>query len=88
MAEEIKTGINLQAENIKKEIIPDNDYLPFIKLKEKLLGMEVGDIQVWPAKKANAVRVMSGRIQRRTEGIAYRYKLNRKDQTIEICRFS
>lgn len=87
MAEENNTGINLNAETIKKVIIPDNDYLPFVKVKDKLLEMEVGDIQVWPEKKLNAVRVMSGRIQR-SKGMKFRCLFNRKNQTVEICRYS
>ncbi len=86
MSKESKSGINLNAENINKEIIPDNDYLPFIKVKEKLLKMEVGDIQVWPIIKLNAIRVMSGRIQR-SKGWDFRCKQNRKEKTVEICRF-
>ncbi len=87
MAEDIKTGINFNSEIINKEIIPDNDYLPFIKIREKLLGMEVGDIQVWPEKKLNALRVMSGKILRK-QGIKFRCIRNRKDQTVEVCRFT
>lgn len=87
MAEEIKTGINFNAESINREIIPDNDYLPFIKVREKLLGMEIGDIQVWPEKKINALRVISGRIQKK-QGIKFRCIRNRKDRTVEVCRFS
>lgn len=87
MAEGSKTEITLNDEIIKKEIIPDNDYLPFIKVKEKLLEMAVGDIQIWPLKKLNSVRITARRI-RETLGHEYRYKQNRKAQTVEFCRFS
>ncbi len=83
----MKDEIDLCKENIKKRIIPDNDYLPFVSVKQTLLEMEPGDIVALPIAKTNTVRVMAGRIKRRY-GKTYRCKQNRKEKTIEVCRFS
>lgn len=87
MTADNKIGIDLNAEIINREIIPDNAYLPFVKVKAKLLEMSPGDIQVWPLKKLNSVRIMTARIQK-AQGNIYRCKQNRKDKTVEVCRFS
>lgn len=79
--------LNTENENINKRVISDNDYLPFISIKQTLLEMEPGDIVAWPLSKCNSVRLLAGRIQKE-KGRIFRCIKNNKQKTIDVCRFS
>lgn len=88
MAREYKSDFDiLEVENEKKKIIPDNDYLPFVPVRQTLMEMNPGEITVWPNSKLNSVRVLSHRIGKEL-GRVYRCFNNRKEKTVDVCRFS
>lgn len=70
--------------NIK--VIPDNDYLPFVSVKEVLEDMNVGDITVWPLSKNTTLKVTISRL-RKELGREYRTYARAKEG-IKICRFA
>lgn len=74
-------------DEIKKKVIADNDYLPFVSVKQTLLEMEPGDIVIWPLKKCNSVRLLAGRIRKQC-GRVFRCIKNDKQKTVVVCRFS
>lgn len=87
MAKNYNSNFDFNTENIKRTIIPDNDYLPFVPIKKTLEDMEPGDITEWPAEKNNSVRILASRIGKQM-GRIYRCKKNRKKKTVDVCRFS
>lgn len=87
MAKSLINNFDINNENINKKVIPDNDYLPFVCIKQTLLDMEPGDIVAWPLKKCNSVRLLVGRIQKE-QGRVYRCIKNNKQKTVDVCRFS
>ena len=78
---------NHNCSDIKRTVIPDNEYLPFVKVKETIVDMSPGDIIGWPSKKANTVRLTAGKVGRALNRV-YRCAKNRKEDTIDVCRIS
>ncbi len=87
MVTNCNSDFNLNNENIKRTVIPDNDYLPFVPIKNTLVNMKPGEITAWPDSKANSVRILAGRISKQM-GRKYRCMKNRKEKTVDVCRFS
>lgn len=87
MADTNNNVLNLDNENIKRTVIPDNDYLPFVPVKQTLIDMSPGEITAWPESKKNSVRILAGRIGKEMNR-RYRCMKNRKEKTIDVCRFS
>lgn len=86
MATEYKSDFDINRGG-KKRIIPDNEYLPFVPIKQTLIDMEPGDIIAWPIVKMNSVRILSHRVGKEM-GRVYRCVKNRKEKTVDVCRFS
>lgn len=87
MANEYKSDFDFNKGSANKRIIPDNEYLPFVPIKQTLMEMEPGDIIAWPETKTNSVRILSHRIAKETERV-YRCVKNRKEKTVDVCRLS
>ena len=83
----IKNDYNSGKPNAKKKVILDNEYLPFVPIKQTLLDMEVGDIVAWPAWKMNSVRILASRIKKEI-GREFKCVTNRKEKTAEVLRLT
>ena len=79
-------GIEISnTDQVKIVTVPDNDYLPFVKVSALLREMEVGSIMLWPLKKANTVRQTVMKLNRDTR---QRYKYTTEENYIKVCRFA
>lgn len=87
MANAFNINSEIDTSKIKRTVIPDNEYLPFINISDNIKEMGIGEITAWPISKLNSVRIIAGRIGRKM-GRVYRCVQNRKEKTIDVCRFS
>lgn len=78
--------MDLIQKEVKRIVIPDNDYLPFVSIKELLMDMEVGEIIALPIRKNFTVKTMVKRVEE-SSNREYRCCSNVKEQTIDVCRF-
>lgn len=76
----------IQNNKVKRIVIPDNEYLPFLDITEMLMDMEVGNILAFPLKKGASAKVMVKRIEN-TSDREYRCARNDKEKTYDVCRF-
>ena len=87
MTTNIRNDIDFSNMKGKRTVIPDNEYLPFVKVKKTLVDMSPGDIISWPIHKDNSVRITAGRVGKEMNRV-YHCNKNHKDKTIDVCRFS
>ena len=87
MTTNIINDVNINNLNGKRTVIPDNEYLPFVKVKKTLVDMLPGDIISWPIHKDNSVRITAGRVGKEMNR-EYRCNKNHKEKTIDVCRLS
>lgn len=71
---------------VKRIVIQDNAYLPFIDIKELLEDMKVGQILAFPMKKRGSVKVIAKRIENESD-CEYRCCRNDVEKTYDVCRF-
>lgn len=74
----------VEEDGVRKCIIPDNAYLPFMPVKDTIKKMDVGDLQEWPVKKISTLRVVAMRLKKE-DGRKFRI-VKSKNNTVLVFR--